>query len=323
MNHTTRLAVERHIKQWADRFDLWMTVPIACAALLVLLVVVKSCQGIVYARSNECRIQLIGYTPDEARAIAGVLTDEQVDRLIARGEHDTLACRVINHRYFIAGNLERYLAYHKSDTAASINDIIALVNVCADCKAYETSIPCDTSKGDLMLINKYHRLAEEYQRQNMVYFNKSCSYSERRAARHVVGAFVKMQDECREQTGCTLMVSSAYRSYHAQTITHNRSHDNLVALPGYSEHQTGLALDVTSLEHPEKWDFGKSNEGLWMRENCHRFGFILRYPEGKEHITGYNYEPWHLRYVGTDAARRIHDEGITLDEYYAYYLVKS
>ena len=320
MNLITWQTVKSQIKQWDDRYQLWMAVPVACAALLVLLVLVKSCQGIVYANSNECRILRIGYPPDEAKAIAEALTDEQADSLIARNERDTLACPVVNHRYFIADNFERYLTYHKNDTAAGIDDIIAVVNAGADRKGYSVSIPSDTSKGVMILVNKYNYLTDDYRPKDMVPFNKTCSYSDNQASRDVVEAFVKMHDACKAETGRTLLVSSSYRSFDHQRSTHKKYHDNLVAQPGYSEHQTGLSIDVTSLEHPEKWAFGKSKEGIWVRENCYLYGFILRYPEGKAHITGYDYEPWHLRYVGIEAAKRIHDEGITLDEYYAYYL---
>ena len=115
------------------------------------------------------------------------------------------------------------------------------------------------------------------------------------------------------------MVNSAYRSYEDQKGTFKRNDKRYVAHPGFSEHQTGLAIDATSLQHPEKWSFGKSKEGVWMRENCHKYGFILRYPEKQSHIMGYSYEPWHLRYVGKEVAKRVYDEGITYDEYYAFY----
>ena len=69
-----------------------------------------------------------------------------------------------------------------------------------------------------------------------------------------------------------------------------------------------------------RWPFDTSVEGVWMREHCHDYGFILRYPKKQSQIFGFAYEPWHLRYVGKDVAKRIHDEDITFDEYYAYYI---
>ena len=116
------------------------------------------------------------------------------------------------------------------------------------------------------------------------------------------------------------MVNSAYRSYQEQIGTHKRNPKGYAARAGSSEHQTGFALDITSRQHPMRWPFDKSVDGVWMREHCHEYGFILRYPEKQSHIFGFAYEPWHLRYVGMEVAKRVHDEDITFDEYYAYYL---
>ena len=310
---------KRYLKQYASRDNRWLTVPVTIAALLVLLVLVKSCQGVVYSHSNECRIYRLGYPLDEARAIAAVLSDEQADSLVAQGEHDTIAYHIIGQRYFIAENFGRYLAYHKRDTAnATLDDIIAIVNVGRDRTWHEE--PCDTSKGILMLVGGRHVLDEHYKPDSLVTIKKAYCYENQKALRTVVEAFDAMQKECKKQTDAQLMVNSAYRSHQDQIGTYKRNDKRYVATPGHSEHQTGLSLDITSLQHPEKWSFGKSKEGIWMRENGHKYGFILRYPEKQSHILGYSYEPWHMRYVGTDVATRIHNEGITFDEYYAYYL---
>lgn len=125
------------------------------------------------------------------------------------------------------------------------------------------------------------------------------------------------------------MVNSSYRSYKDQEEIYNdfktvslKYADSYAARPGHSEHQTALAIDITSLEHKQAEEFNESEEYAWLKDNCHRFGFILRYPEGKEYLTGYSNESWHFRYVGIDAATTIHNENITFDEYYAYYVEK-
>lgn len=91
-----------------------------------------------------------------------------------------------------------------------------------------------------------------------------------------------------------------------------------VARAGQSEHQTGLAMDITSREvgFALTVDFGVTPEGKWLAANAHRFGFIVRYPAGKEHITGYSYEPWHIRYVGTAVAEYLFTHSLTLEEYF-------
>ncbi|MGM9975242.1 MAG: M15 family metallopeptidase [Clostridiaceae bacterium] len=139
------------------------------------------------------------------------------------------------------------------------------------------------------------------------------------AAEAVEEMFAKAQKE-----GIILVGSSGYRSYKSQKDIYLRDLaakgeeyvSAYVAVPGSSEHQTGLAIDITN---EASWMTGESTEARWLRDNCHLFGFILRYPEGKEHITGKSYEPWHLRYVGKEAAEEIYAQGITLEEYMGVY----
>ena len=315
--------IKQFIKSWTDRDNRWLTVPCTIAALLVLLVLVKSCQGIVYYNSNECRIYRLGYPLDQAKLLAATLSDEQADSLIARQEHDTIAYPLLSERYFIVKNFDRYLAFHKADTTGiALSSIVALVNVGADRDRESSAVPCDTSKGQLMLVNGRHYLDEHYKPDSLVKFNKTSCYEEQKALSAVVDAFIAMQRDCEKQTDAHLMVNSAYRSYQDQIGTYQRNDKRYVAHPGFSEHQAGLAIDVTSLQHPLKWEFDKSKEGVWMRENCHKYGLILRYPEKQSRIFGFSYEPWHLRYVGVETATRIHDEDITFDEYYEYYLDK-
>ena len=312
---------ERLIQRWTDRDHRWITVPVTVAALLVLFVLVKSCQGIAYNFTNECRIYRLGYPIEEARALASVLSDEQADSFIVRGEHDTIAYPLLSERYFIAKNFDRYLAYHKADTTlTALNDIIAIVNVGRDRE--DSAVPCDTSKGQLMLVNGRHYLDEDYKPDDLMAFQKTYCYEEQKALGAVVQAFMAMQQECKKQTDAQLMVNSAYRSYQQQIGTYKRNEKGYAARAGSSEHQTGLAIDVTSLQHPMRWPFDTSKEGVWMREHCHEYGFILRYPKKQANMIGYKYEPWHLRYVGMETAKRVHDEDITFDEYYAFYLDK-
>lgn len=119
--------------------------------------------------------------------------------------------------------------------------------------------------------------------------------------------------------GLSLWVKSGVRTYADQKWQYNvyverdgkALADTYSARPGHSEHQTGLAFDLNSLYK----SFGDTAEGKWLAANCHRYGFIIRYPEGKEHITGYMYEPWHVRYVGAEHAAALHESGLCLEEY--------
>ena len=122
--------------------------------------------------------------------------------------------------------------------------------------------------------------------------------------------------------GITLNVISGYRSYSNQQGTYQywvsqygRSKaDTVSARPGHSEHQSGLAADINDLG--QGW--ANTTEGKWLNNNCYKYGFIIRYPKGKEGITGYIFEPWHIRYVGNDLASKLYNGGdwITLEEYF-------
>ncbi len=131
-------------------------------------------------------------------------------------------------------------------------------------------------------------------------------------------ALVELQNAASKE-GHELPLLSGYRSYATQKNTFNYWCDlygveyaqNVSARPGHSEHQTGLAFDVASL----KSSFGNTEAGKWLASHCAEYGFILRYPKNKTHITGYYYEPWHIRYVGKEHSIPIMNQGITLEEY--------
>lgn len=131
-------------------------------------------------------------------------------------------------------------------------------------------------------------------------------------------AFLAMQADALKE-GLDLYISSGYRSYSTQRSLYERYvrqdgmalADRYSARPGHSEHQTGLAFDLNTITE----SFGNSPEGRWVAKNCYKYGFILRYPKEKEAVTGYMYEPWHLRYLGTDLAARVYQSGLCLEEY--------
>ena len=119
--------------------------------------------------------------------------------------------------------------------------------------------------------------------------------------------------------GLDIYISSGFRSFSAQTSVYNKykanegqeGADTHSARPGHSEHQSGLAFDLNSITQ----SFGSTDEGIWVADNAHLYGFIVRYPQGKESVTGYIWEPWHLRYVGVSVATELYNSGLTLEEY--------
>ncbi|MCM3657591.1 M15 family metallopeptidase [Agromyces mediolanus] len=131
-------------------------------------------------------------------------------------------------------------------------------------------------------------------------------------------AIVAMFDAASNEAGLALASNSAYRSYSTQEEIYDGD-DTLTARPGYSEHQTGLVMDIGAESGNCSLDacFGDTDEGIWLRDNAYRFGFILRYPADKMDVTGYEYEPWHFRYVGVDLSTEMHARGITtLEEFF-------
>lgn len=173
------------------------------------------------------------------------------------------------------------------------------------------------------MVNKDNPLSLDYISKDMVkpkiLFIESATEEEKYMQKQASEAVEELIKDA-SKSGIELIGTSAYRSYNKQqeiyennvNIRGQEEADKYAAHAGKSEHQTGLAIDITN---KERWFDKSTKEAQWLANNAHRFGFILRYPEGKEDITGYNYEPWHIRYVGKDNAEKIYREGITLEEY--------
>lgn len=187
-----------------------------------------------------------------------------------------------------------------------------------------------------VFVNKEYSLPKDYVPDNLIMPDiKFYSYDvpdKRYMRKEAAQALEKMFDAALDD-GITLYGVSGYRSYARQKEIYNsnvlargKDETNKVsASPGHSEHQTGLAIDISSyaLKGSLSEEFGTSVEGLWVAKHCAKYGFIIRYPKNRENITGYSYEPWHIRYVGKKTAKYIMKNGITLEEYYGYIPSKS
>lgn len=177
-----------------------------------------------------------------------------------------------------------------------------------------------------ILVNKNNGLKKDYVPDNLVKVEK-CSDGDFFLNEEASIAYEEM---CVESINNNLNISiaSAYRSYEEQKNLYNnylKSNgknyvDRYVAKAGYSEHQTGLAIDLKSLDTNV---FKYSDEYIWIKDNSYIYGFILRYQSGKEKITGYNAEEWHVRYVGKEAAKYIYENDITYEEYYDLFILKK
>lgn len=170
-----------------------------------------------------------------------------------------------------------------------------------------------------VVVNKKHRLPADYVPAGLTSVYGALLRAE--AASAISSLF-----EEAKRNGFNLKIISGYRSYQSQASIYNSYvaqdgqaiADTYSARPGFSEHQTGLVADVgyISGECALETCFGDTPAGRWLVNNSHNFGFIIRYPSGKQAITGYQYEPWHLRYVGVDVAKAVYLSGLTLDQYY-------
>lgn len=184
-------------------------------------------------------------------------------------------------------------------------------------------------ESEAVLVNKQFGLPDGYEPKDLVYPDVPFTFSEKidkRKMRKEAAAALEEMFAGAKKDGIYLAGVSAYRSKKTQTSLFNRyvKKDGLEkaktysAVPGYSEHQTGLAIDVTGSDGKCAAEscFGGTREAQWLKEHAQEYGYIIRYPEGKESITGYKYEPWHIRYVGKDIAEDVARKGITLEEYY-------
>ena len=177
--------------------------------------------------------------------------------------------------------------------------------------------------GNLFLVNKEFMIGADYVPDDLVMPDVKKSSSAVLMRKKAAQALEEMFAAAKEEK-ITLVAVSGYRSYQTQRAIYNRRRkaagkahvERFVAVPGASEHQLGLAMDVSrSKTAGLKASFGKTKEGIWLAENCYRFGFILRYRQEWEDVTGYGYEPWHIRYVGAEHALRIRELDIPLEEY--------
>jgi len=238
---------------------------------------------------------------------------------------DPFVTNIKLQKYYIPDNLDRYIAYN--DGKKTYKDIVTEVNCGIDSEFYTNTKKTDLSKGNLILVNKYNYLDENFVPINkkVLPINTYTYWENAELAGDAYDAFVKLVDDAKE-LGYKLIDTSPYRTYSYQDYLYNNSIKNnglelankLSAKPGHSEHQTGLATDIVKIG-VSMYDFYTTKEFTWLKDNAHNYGFILRYPEGKEYLTGYMYEPWHYRYVGVDVATYIYENDIVFEEYYAYF----
>lgn len=252
---------------------------------------------------------------------------EGVNELIEAGLKDKEIQEYLSLSNFHAEKLDRYLAYHGD----SIKDKVMNVNMNMDLEPYSQTTIIEDDSDMALLVNKFNALPEGYVPDDLVEVNYvcvqgedySCSTMDKMQLRKEAAKAYESFAKAASKEGLEIRAIATYRSYSYQLGLYNYNKDlygiehadAYYARAGQSEHNSGLAVDITfngynfnEIENYEGYD--------WILDNMHKYGFILRYPEDKQEITRYGYESWHLRYVGKDVAKEIYDHNWTLEEYY-------
>ena len=218
---------------------------------------------------------------------------------------------------------DRYVKY-SSETGEDEETTVLFVNLSMDTDDYFNPVKTSAFSID-MLVNKHYKLDEDFVPDDLVEFDQEyCNDEVQEGNREAVVAFKNMYEAAKKE-GLGLVINSSYRSYQDQENICNTFKDlygegyvtKYVALPGFSEHQTGLAFDIGSTSSKV---FAESKEYEWMKENAYKYGFILRFTKSNAYITGFRSEPWHYRYVGKKIAKYIYENDISFEEYYAEFL---
>lgn len=280
-----------------------------------------------YKQTYEYKLIEHGYTLEEAKSLLAYYKENETIEYLLSKEKNSYILELIKEKYYIHNNLERYLAYAEKNKETTVKDVVAIVNVNRDYKFYEHDIDSDIEKDNLVMVNKYYTLPDNYEPANLTDISLRYSYAGNKITKEANDAYVSMWNAA-NNAGFTLIVNSSFRDHAYQERVYNNikassgttEADKVAARPGHSEHQSGLAIDVFEIGNQTTATFKDSPAYTWLKENAHLYGFIERYPEDKEYLTGYSFESWHWRYVGLEAAKIIHDEEITFDEYYAYYI---
>lgn len=284
-----------------------------------------------YKQTNEYKLLEKGYSLEDTKTIFAKLSETEQQKLIDNDKDDKIIS-LLEQKYFLEKNLEDYKEYINKNNETDYAKVISIVNVHANHKWYQLELNTNEDLGMLMNVNKFYALSETYTPENLKNIDLTYAYDEEGKNKLIDYAYDKFLElwQAANDQGFYLMVTSSYRDYESQKEIYDyrvsnwgeRKADETAARPGHSEHQTGLVIDMTSKTEPLADSFTDSKAYKWLKENAYKYGFIERYPEGKTYLTGYNPKSWHWRYVGLEAAKTMHDEDITFDEYYAFYVEK-
>lgn len=241
-----------------------------------------------------------------------------------------------NPDYYHAELKQRYDNYQKINPDLSSTQVITRVNMNLDYPFYEQIIIQDKPLELNTIVNKYYKLEDAFAPSDLVYINDTYSktndpaykYRKHQMRQVAYNDFIDLKKACAKK-GFNLYVVSGYRSTKWQSEIYNNMvntysverADQTCSRPGHSEHTTGLSCDI-ALDNYSFEEVVNHPQYTWFIEQLADYGFIIRYPEGKENLTGYEYESWHIRYLGKDLAKKVTNSNLTYDEYYAQNFTK-
>jgi LAS superfamily LD-carboxypeptidase LdcB len=262
-----------------------------------------------------------GYSEAIAQVLSS-LKEVDITKILTYGYKPEFAA-LITSNLTVSEDLEAYLAYWKIHPEFNLRSIQEIVNTENDRPNYTGITSSDLTKGNLVLVNKYYSLPSAFIPVNLTTINVCGS------ATLISEAADALSSMCTAMNAAGLhpKVTSSYRSYATQVALYNlyaaqdgkNKADTYSARAGHSEHQTGLVVDmITPTSTLES--FKTTAESRWLLANAQNYGFILRYTQSKQAITGYISEPWHWRYVGINTAADFNAKGMTFDEYYRLYI---
>ena len=298
--------------------------------VLAVVIGIHVYQNYQYKQTNEYKLLDSGYTKEEIKILEDHLTDDEITAL-ASAEKDEFLLELLQDPYFIKAYLNRYTAYHEENSESLARQVVATVNTNTDYGYYTQDFDTNLEDDYLILVNKYYHLNADYVPDDLVSVSNRYYYGENHQIRSVVyDAFIDMWNAANNE-GIYLIINSSYRTYAEQQQVYDSYKDSrgttyadsIAARPGYSEHQTGLAIDIFSTEYTTTSNFKDSPAHQWLVNHAYQYGFIQRYEEDTEEITGFAEEAWHWRYVGVEVATYLHEHDITFDEYYAYFILNG
>ena len=318
-------------KKYKLKKDVFLYLAVLIVAIALINKGINAYKTYKYHQTIEYKLITVGYTKKDIKTLSKYLNEKELLKLTKEKKKEKLIT-LMSNKLYLHKHYKDYLDYIDIFPNKTIDEVIKTINLHLNYAFYEDTKPTDLSKEYLILVNKYNYLEEDFTPEDIITISTKYSwgsYGTHSIRKEVFDAFLKMHEDA-NQNNIYLMINSSYRDFKSQTIVYNNyetSHgevyaDKYAARPGYSEHQTGLALDIFSIDGALRSTFKDTEAYAWLKDNAHKYGFILRYPEGKEDITGFSFEPWHYRYVGVEAAKYIYEKQITLEEYYVYNIEK-